>query len=116
MQPERLALERTLRIGETVTLRRRIGTSSTFVDVACRAVVRGYNPRELIGGIAQKDSKVIISPAEIEASGWPGAAGGTTTPRKGDFVVIQGTSRAVEVVGPVYVRGELVRIEMRVIG
>lgn len=118
MKPaELVALDDALRmVGQSITLRRRIGTGSTFVDVPCRAIVRGYDPRELVGGITQTDSKVILSPTDLDVPTWPGAAGGTLLPRKGDLAVIAGRSRNVEAASPFYVRDILVRIELRVLG
>ncbi|QCO15525.1 hypothetical protein D3869_09950 [Azospirillum brasilense] len=117
------ALDRALAIaGETVVLRRQYGVSpSVFVDVECRGFVRGYRPEELIGGISQTDIFVILSPTEIERAKWPGGSGLSSTtdprvPKKGDKLVVRGALRNVEAAGPIYVRGELVRIEMRVLG
>jgi hypothetical protein len=88
-------------------------------SVNCRAFVRGYQPAELVGGILQGDSKVVLSAAEIEAQGWPGPNSSTTptnqdrrVPRKGDDIIIMGKSRNIEVATPVYLNGELVRIEL----
>jgi hypothetical protein len=71
------ALNRGLRrTGQPVTLRKVTGTTSqTYTDVVCQAVVRGYTPTELIAGsgIIQQDSKVILSPTEINAAVWPSA-------------------------------------------
>ncbi len=123
MTPELAALDRALaRAGETVILRRTTGTTpQVSFDVECKAMVRGYRPEELVGGITQTDSLVILSPTSIERAQWPGAQspsafGDVRVPKKGDKVVIQGRTRNVEAVGPIYVRGELVRIELRVLG
>ncbi len=92
-------------------LRRQTSTSPvTYVDVAVRAVVTGYQPEELAGGIAQTDSRVILSPLEIEAAAWPGP------PRKGDKAVIQGRVRNVEAVHVRRIGEQAVRIELRVLG
>lgn len=123
MSPERAALDRALAIaGEPVVLRRQYGVNpNTFVEVECRAFVRGYRPQELVGGISQTDIFVILSPTEIERAKWPGGSGLSSTtdprvPRKNDKLTVRGAQRNVEAAGPIYVRGELVRIEMRVIG
>lgn len=125
MKRERAALERALaRKGETIILRRLTLAPlavQSAIDVTCRAFVSGYRPEELIGGITQADSLVIISPKEIIASQWPGgqpptSASTANLPRRNDKAVIQGRERNVEAVGPFYVDGELVRIEMRVTG
>ena len=90
-----LALERK---GEDVTIRRIYGQSprTNFVDVTVRAAVRTYQPVELVGGINQTDSKVIVSPVDILNSGWPGGElpGPTVAdprlPRITDRIIIQG--------------------------
>ena len=118
--------------GETVELQRLVGTQLIPIRVACRAFVRSYDARELVGGITQDQSRVIISPSEIIRAGWPGpdvevrnAAGVVTTalsqqdrrvPRRGDKVVIAGKPRNIEVAMPIYVDGALVRIDLRVLG
>lgn len=109
--------------GQDVRLQRLTGTQQVFFEVTCRALVRGYEPRELIGGILQGDSKVILSPGEIEANGWPGPNSSATPtaqdrriPRKDDKVVIAGKTRNVEAGAPIYLAGELVRIELQVRG
>ena len=92
--------------------------------VRCRAFVRGYAAQELVGGISPDGfESVILSPTEIIRSGWPGPNSSATStnqdrrvPRKGDAVVIAGRKRAVEAAGGIYLGGELVRIEMRVLG
>lgn len=114
-----------LRGGSDITLRRITGTvpSLTNVDVTVRASVRSYQPQELVGGISQTDSQVIISPTQIAALPWPGngeVASATvadpTLPRKGDKFVIAGRVRNIEVVDPIYLNGELVRLDIRVSG
>lgn len=113
---ERSALERALaRAGETVTLRRRLGTSPAFASIEVLAVVRGYRPDELVGGITQQDSEVILAPLE-ETSAWPGSAGGSSLPRKGDQIVVGERVHNVEAVGVLRVRGEVVRLQLRIRG
>ena len=109
--------------GEWIELQRLTGTQLIPFKVRCRAFVCGYAAQELVGGISQTDSKVIMSPTEIIRSGWPGPNSSATptdqdrrVPRKGDAVIIAGRKRAVETAGGVYPGGELVRIEMRVLG
>ncbi len=88
------------------------------------AFVRGYKPEQLVGSITQTDMFVILSPTEIERAKWPGGSGlmpvygvgDPRLPRKGDWVTVRGAQRNVEAVGPIYLRGELVRIEMNVKG
>lgn len=109
--------------GEWIELWRETGTQKIPFKVRCRAFVRGYAAQELVGGIAQTDSKVIMSPTEILRVGWPGPNSSVTptdqdrrVPRKGDAAVIAGRKRAVEAAGGIYLGSELVRIEMRVLG
>jgi hypothetical protein len=103
-------------VGEDIVLRRVNGEdpNTTNVDVTCRAVVRTFEPEELVGGIAQTVSRVIISPTEINAVGWPES--GPNIPRRLDQVIIAGRIKDIEAVDPIYVGGRLVRIELRVLG
>ncbi len=119
------ALDRHLaRAGADIVLRRVVGQAPNLVniDVTVRAAVRSYQPTELVDGISQTDSFVIISPTHIAAAQWPGGELPSATvadpslPRRLDRVIIAGRVRNVEVVDPLYVEGELVRIEMRVLG
>ena len=104
--------------GQDVTLRRAFGTVGSFVDLPCRAVVRGYAAHELAGDIKQTDSKVILSPLPLEAAGaaWPGAAGGPRWPKIGDSLFVGGRKTHVELAVPVQVDDVVVRIELRVRG
>jgi hypothetical protein len=83
--------------------------------VDCRAAVRQYQPAELVGGIVQGDSQVIVSPSELSRRQWPGP-GLPPLPRKGDRVVVQGRARNVEAVMPFVVGDVVVRIELLVRG
>jgi hypothetical protein len=110
-------------VGQDIKLRRTTGTQKIPFEVTCRAIVRGYAPEELIGGITQQDSFVILSPSEIERKGWPGPNSSATPtnkdrriPHKGDAVTINGAPRNVEAAVGIYVSNDLVRIEMRVRG
>lgn len=78
-----------LRDGQPVTLRR-IATGQAPVSVSLTAVVRGYAPQELAGNLIQGDRHVILSNDEIAAAAWPGP------PRKGDQLVIDGTTCSVQ--------------------
>jgi hypothetical protein len=116
--------------GQDVVLQRIIqgaGGQQIKYRVDARAFVRGYQPAELVGGILQGDSKVVLSAAEIEQQGWPGPAASTPlstppvitpseqdrrVPRKDDDIKIQGKWRNIEVAVPIYLDGELVRIEL----
>jgi hypothetical protein len=81
----------------------------------CRGLVRQYQPQELVGGIIQGDTKVILSPTQLAARQWPGP-GLAPLPQKGDRVLIQGRQRNVEAVEPFYVADVLVRLELTVRG
>lgn len=118
--------------GEIIELQRLTGTQLIPVKVRCRASVRNYGADELIGGITQDMSEVILSPTEIIRAGWPGpdiekrnASGVVTTafseqdqrvPRKNDKCVIQGKPRNIEAAKPKYVDDGLVRIVLTVAG
>lgn len=106
--------------GEDIELHRLIGTQAIPIKVTCRAFVRGYAPSQLSGEIIQGDSSVIISPSEIIRSGWPGSstqkASDKRVPLKNDKCLIAGRIRNIEAVAPIYIDGELVRIDMHVRG
>lgn len=107
--------------GESILLRRRIGTGSTFVEVACRAKVTGFDSSILIGGVAQTASSLIISPTAINsaviAGTWPGAAGGPVWPRVGDFIrQTGGADRKIEATTPQRVGDVVTRIPAKVLG
>lgn len=109
--------------GQDIEIHRLIGTQQIPIKVKCRAFVRNLDAKELIGGIKQDSSEVIISPTEIIRSGWPGPNSSATptntdrrVPKVGDWCVITGKLRKIEVPLPTYVDGELVRIKMRVLG
>lgn len=113
--------------GEDIRLQIAYGTQKIPFEVKCRAFVRGYSADELVAGITQSDSKVIISPTEIDAQGWPGP-GLTTLPHGQDRRIpvgglqsnetcfIKGKARKVKSAQGIYLAGVLVRIEMSVLG
>jgi len=92
------------------------------IDVEVLAAVRSYRPDELVGDIRQTDSLAIISPTPIGRAQWPGGELPTagvadpSLPRKGDKLVVAGRVRSIEFVAPIYIAGELVRIELRILG
>lgn len=96
--------------GEPVTLRRLTGTAQIPMDIAVRAVVREFDPQQLVGTIQQGDRTVILSNHEIAARRWPGP------PRKGDQVVIVGAKMAVQSVETVRIGGEVIRHNLVVRG
>lgn len=114
-------LDRSLKeAGQSAILRRRIGTSSTYVDLAVRVRLSGYATTDLVAGIKVTDSKFIMSPTPIVAAGaaWPGAAGGATDIKIGDWLFVEGRQRAVVQVDNVRIGpgDTLVRIEGRISG
>jgi hypothetical protein len=113
------------RRGENIILRRRDATDSPAVniDVTVRARVMAFAPNELVGTISQTDSRVILSPTQIIAAGWPtggsasvGYEPDTRLPKTGDKAIIQGRPRTISFVKPIYDGGTLVRIELTVAG
>ncbi|PZU87343.1 MAG: hypothetical protein DI527_18890 [Chelatococcus sp.] len=103
------------RRGQDATLRRRIGTSAAFVDVAIRVRLSGYQTADLPAGVQATDSRFISSPTPLLAAGaaWPGAAGGGVQPKLGDLLITEGRQRRIEQVDNIVV-GEWVRIEGRI--
>lgn len=84
------------RRGRPLTLRRRIGTTNAFTDVAPRGYSRGFKAEELVGGIIQGDREIVIAQAEITAASWPGP------PKKGDITVLDGVTATVQGVLTMY--------------
>lgn len=119
---------RLARHGETIYLRRTVGTSNqSYVQCELLAVVRALTVEQLVGGITQQNYLIITSPTEIIRQQWPGgkapAAAGAiiapTDPRMpitSDVVFVRGAQKAVQRVAPVFNGGECVRIEMTVLG
>lgn len=112
--------------GSDAVLARITGTTNQArFEAVVRAYAAGYMPRELGDQIIQGDTKVTISPTDIERTGWPGAQVATPpgtpisdarVPRKGDKITIQGRERNIEAATPWYVNGELVRIDLQTRG
>ena len=104
--------------GQAATVKRRIGTGSTFVELAVRVRLSGYGTADLNSGVKITDSKFIMSPTPITAAGaaWPGAAGGTTDIKIGDFMLVEGRQRAIAQVDNIRIGDVLVRIEGRIAG
>jgi hypothetical protein len=124
MNQHRAQLDRALATrGEDVVLQRRVknSTPSVYSTLTCRAQLRGYEPHELIGGIVQGDSKVIMSPTAIIADQagrktWPGIAGGGLYPVIGDYINARGRLRYVQSTDTIFENGEPIRIEAQVRG
>jgi hypothetical protein len=115
------------RNGEAVTLVRpttAAGGVKIPVSVVVNAIVRGYQAKELIqgSGIQVGDSRVIISPSQINAKQWPGGYVSSPTTQgdmrvpKGniDQMIVAGKTRQVIAASPTYLAGELVRIDVTV--
>lgn len=75
------------------------------------------------GGAAyQQDVSIIMSGVEVLNSGtWPGTTpagfpGDPYVPAKGDKILIDGRSRNVSAAHPIYVNGDLVRVNLEVAG
>lgn len=100
--------------GQTVKLR---PGSTTTGEVACKAFVRGFQPSELIGGLTQQHSKVVLSPTDTAgfASGAAAPLDGRV-PKVGNYVVIAGKPRKVAAGTGIYMADVLVRIEATVEG
>lgn len=111
--------------GEDIKVRRIVGTTNQ-VNVDCgplRAAVRSPTSNELIAGISQDELFCIFSPTAINKAQWPGGQPPSVTddPRvpsknRGDKAYVRGRWRAVQWSQGFYPGGELVRIEMRVLG
>lgn len=104
--------------GQNATLRRRIGSGATFVEVAIRVRLSGYATADLSSGVKVTDSKLIFSPTPIlaAAAAWPGAAGGGVDPRIGDLLLVEGRTRRIEQIDNVRIGDGWVRCEGRVSG
>ncbi len=87
--------------GEPVTLRRTVQNGIKF-DVTVIAVIRGYSPDELVGGIVQGDRMAIISNREIARRQWPGP------PRQGDQLIIRGKTATLQSAAATIVVGDTV--------
>jgi hypothetical protein len=115
--------EELARDGQDIRLQRLTGTQQIPFEVTCRAFVRPVSAEQLIAGITQDSSNVVLSPTQIVAAGWPGPNSSKTpttvdrrVPTNNDKVVIAGKVRQINAVMPVYADGELVRINLRVLG
>jgi hypothetical protein len=97
-------------VGSPVILRRLSGPQQIKFDVRTNAVISGFAPDELVGGIIQEDRRVIIGPRDIQARQWP------APPRKGDKVLIGDVETTVLASETVDVRGQIVRYNLVVRG
>lgn len=90
--------------GQTVTLRTKHDASGQ--SLGCKAFVRGFKPAELVGGLQQGDTLVVLSPNDVV--GW--ADGIKTT----NFIEIAGAVRSVKSVETVRMNDAVVRINVQV--
>lgn len=118
---------RLARRGETIYLRRTVGTANqSFVQCELKAIVRALTVEQLVGGISQQNFFLIV-PTHIIRQQWPGgklpaATGGIIAPsdpripNANDVVFVRGAQKAIQRVAPVFDRGECIRIELTVLG
>jgi hypothetical protein len=102
--------------GEDVILRR---PGSPDNDVTCRARVTALSTEQIIGGIAQTELNVVISPTQINNQPWPGGSSDSPVdqriPKIGiDKMVARGAQKSVTFVDPRYIGDVLVRINLRI--
>jgi hypothetical protein len=78
--------------GEAVEVRRINATGAPVAQVVVRALVRGYQADELVGGISQGDLRILLSAADLAASGFP------LPLRQGsvDRILVRGRSLAIK--------------------
>lgn len=85
--------------GRTVTLQR-VATGVAPVAVTCMAMIRGYKPTELVGGIVQGDMRIVIAATTLTDAGWP------APPKKDDRVIIGSRRTTVHGVETVHIGDE----------
>jgi len=77
------------RYGRDMTLRRRLGTGTTFSSASTLGVLSSYGPDQLVGGIVQGDARIILDAVPIVAAN-------LFPVQKGDQVVADGRTWAVQ--------------------
>jgi hypothetical protein len=107
--------------GEDIVLRRTVGSGATqqFINVKCRAFVRGAKANELLtgSGMSQTQNIIVISPTQINRAQWPGGqpigqSEDPSIPKIGDKAIAKGRSGAVLFVDPIKIGDEIIRINM----
>ena len=108
--------------GEDITIERMAlsgGAQTVAQSVTCRAAGRqrgaGNRSQDLAGQIRQGDVVLVLSPTEIIAAAWTsGRVSGDDqrVPRNGNRIIRAGRTMTVDDGFGIYVRGELVRIEI----
>lgn len=81
--------------GRDVTVQRLVSNAVT-ASLACRAMVRGYKPAELAGGIIQGDTRIVVAALTLAEGGFP------VPFRKGDRVVIDGRTTTIQAADPIH--------------
>ncbi len=101
------------RHGEDIILQRLATDIATGAQFAlnqvdpCRAMVRANEPQELSAMTGEApNTHVILSPTDLARAMFPGV------PQKDDRLIIQGRNNNVEIVSPIYLAGQLVRINI----
>jgi hypothetical protein len=118
--------------GEDAILRRPVGTGDNqmYVQVNVRVKLTGWFPRSsgseaAMLGLAQDFYEWIMSPSQINAAQWPGGTVPQVPPfdidpriprANSDQFIIRGRIRTILFVDPIFIGGELVRINGRVEG
>lgn len=82
--------------------------TSSKTTLPCRAFVRQYRPYELIGGILQGDTLVVVSPTALATA--------SRQLRRNDQVIIDGATKRIEYPNPVKLDNQLVRMNLQVRG
>ena len=91
---------------------RAAGRRDDFIETAMRAG----------SGVVLGDSKLVMSPTQIDAAQWPGGyvvgpttAGDQRVPKPGiDQVIVQGKTRSIAAAAPTYIDGTLVRLDLTI--
>ncbi len=125
--PHIARLDRQLRLhGEPVQLVRLVAAVQR-VRLNLRAIVKTFGAQQLIGAITQTNYLVILSPTELRKHGYPGAIPATIPagtgpirddmiPTTADAIVLRQAQKAIAQVDAIYEDGEVVRIEIKVLG
>ncbi|GJE14012.1 hypothetical protein [Methylobacterium longum] len=77
------------RRGDMVTLQRKLDAGA-YARADVRAIVKGFQPNELVGDLDQGDRQVWILAADAVAAGWP------VPPVKGDKIKVRGNALVVQ--------------------
>lgn len=102
-------------VGETVKIRRLVGTALSPISCTVRALVRRSMDTQLVGTTTQEVGRAVLSPSELTAAGWPGPP--NPVPRGNDKLVdTAGQVYNIESSLPIYVDDVLVRIDLKFVG